>query len=161
MGVGGCCCCVCLRGMRGVDVRAWCFILACLSCFVCSCVSCLVRACFKHLGLMHMVCVCVCARACVRFLSGARVLVSPCSLHTTDAALLHDMTRQGADHKHGRGENELEWGLGGVVRGVQRAQVLQVVEGFAEFFAKGRGNLALAEVWLCHPGCQHSRNPKT
>jgi hypothetical protein len=44
------------------------------------------------------------------------------------------------------GEDKLVWGCGGVVTGVQRWQVLTVVEEMAAFWENSRGNLIMAEI---------------
>ena len=45
-----------------------------------------------------------------------------------------------------KGETQIEWGLGGVITGVQRMQVLGVVEEMARFWLHGRSDLFVAEL---------------
>ena len=45
-----------------------------------------------------------------------------------------------------KGETQLDWGLGGEVHGVQRMQVLEVVEEMARFWREARGDLFVAEI---------------
>jgi len=45
-----------------------------------------------------------------------------------------------------KGETRLNWGLGGEVRGVQRMQVLNVVEEMARFWREAHGDLFMAEI---------------